>query len=143
MARPCKLTTDIQQKIGDGVSLGLTYRLAAESVGITYKTFNDWMNRGKTEKSGKYSQFYQYTQKCNAEGAKKLLENLNAAIKAGDKRICMWILERRFSEDFGRRVYRKTNVISENKNENMEILVKDIDTIRNEILNRLSMVGES
>jgi hypothetical protein len=31
MARPCKLTPEIQQKIGDGVSLGLTYALAANS----------------------------------------------------------------------------------------------------------------
>jgi len=54
----------------------------------------------------------------------------------------MWILERRFPEDFGRRVYRKMNVVSENINENVEILVKDTDTIRNEILNKLSLVGE-
>jgi hypothetical protein len=54
----------------------------------------------------------------------------------------MWILERRFPEDFGRRVYRKMNVVSENKNENVEIIVQDTNTIRNEILNKLSMVGE-
>jgi hypothetical protein len=29
MARPCKLTNELQQKIGDGISLGLTYALAA------------------------------------------------------------------------------------------------------------------
>jgi hypothetical protein len=34
------------------------------------------------------------------------------------------------------------NVVSENINENVEILVKDTDTIRNEILNKLSLVGE-
>ena len=54
MARPSKLTPDIQKRIGDNIALGLTYRLAAESVGITYKTFNEYMNRGQTEKSGKY-----------------------------------------------------------------------------------------
>jgi hypothetical protein len=88
------------------------------------------LDRGKTEKSGKYYQFYQYIQKCNAEGAKKLLENLNAAAKAGDTRICLWILDRRFSEDFGRRVYRKTNIVSENHNENVDIEVNDADKIR-------------
>jgi hypothetical protein len=41
MARPTKLTPEIQQKIGDGVSLGLTYSLAAESAGITYQTLNE------------------------------------------------------------------------------------------------------
>ena len=36
MASPSKLTPDITKRIGDGVSLGLTYALAANSVGITY-----------------------------------------------------------------------------------------------------------
>ena len=40
MARPCKLNSEIQQKIGDGISLGLTYALAASAAGVTYQTFN-------------------------------------------------------------------------------------------------------
>jgi hypothetical protein len=49
----------------------------------------------------------------------------------------MWILERRFSENFGRRQYRKMDVVSENKNENVEIIVNDADGIRNKILDKL------
>ena len=41
----------------------------------------------------------------------------------------MWILERRFPEDFARRQYRKMNVVSANKNENVEIMVQDTDAI--------------
>jgi len=54
----------------------------------------------------------------------------------------MFILERRFPEDFGRRVYRKTNVISENKNANVEIIVQDTDAIRKEILATFDRVEE-
>ena len=89
--------------------------MAAESAGVTYKTFNSWMTKGKTEKFGKYYQFYLYIQNCNADGAKKLLERLKDAAAAGNCQVCMWILERRFASDFGRRVYRKTNVVTENK----------------------------
>ena len=137
MARHCKLTPELQQRIGENIALGLTYRLAAESAGVTYKTFNDWMNKGKTEKSGKYYQFYKYITKCNADGALKLLERLNESAKAGNCQVCMWILERRFSEDFGRREYRKTNIVSENMNENIEVIVKDVDVIRQKILEKL------
>ena len=137
MARPCKLTPELQQRIGENIALGLTYKLAAESAGVTYKTFNDWMNKGKTEKSGKYYQFYKYITKCNADGALKLLERLNESAKAGNCQVCMWILERRFSEDFGRREYRKTNIVSENMNENIEVIVKDVDVIRQKILEKL------
>jgi hypothetical protein len=134
MARPSKLTPDIQKRIGDNIALGLTYALAASAAGITYKTFNDWMNKGKTEKSRNYYQFYKYIHKCNADGALKLLERLNESAKAGNCQICMWILERRFSEDFGRREYRKMNLVSENQNVNVEINVKEADILRKQIL---------
>jgi hypothetical protein len=140
MGRPCKLTSEIQQRIGENIALGLTYRLAAESVGITYKSFNSWMQQGKNSTSGKYYQFYKHINKCNADGAKQLLERLDLAAKAGNCQICMWILERRFPEDFARRHYRKMNIVSENKNENVEIIVQDTDAIRNEIIAKFVMV---
>lgn len=50
----------------------------------------------------------------------------------------MWILERRFSEDFGRREYRKTNIVSENLNQNIERGVKDADKIKEKILEKFA-----
>jgi hypothetical protein len=76
MPRPSKLTPEIQRRIGENISLGLTYALAVSAVGITYQTFNDWIKRGQTEKSGKYFQFSQYINKCNAYAAKKCLQPL-------------------------------------------------------------------
>ncbi len=48
----------------------------------------------------------------------------------------MWILERRFPDCFGRRVYRKMDVVSENKNENIELTINDTDGIRKKILEK-------
>jgi len=101
------------------------------------------MSKGKTEKSGKYFKFTQHIQKCNSDAAKVLLERLNVAAKAGDTRICMFILERRFPDEFGRRVYRNTNVVSENLNENVEIIVNNTDGIRKQILSKFDRVRES
>ena len=47
MARHCKLTPEIQQRIGDNVALGLTYSLDAEAAGITYKTLDEWLKKGR------------------------------------------------------------------------------------------------
>ncbi len=55
MVRPTKLIPGLQQRIGENVALGLTYSLAAEAVGITYKTLNLWPKRGQTDKSEKYN----------------------------------------------------------------------------------------
>jgi len=145
MARPTKLTPDVTKRIGDGVSLGLTYALAASSAGVTYQTFNQWMKLGRDSTSGKYFEFHKHIEQRNAEGALRILQKLNEAAKAGNCQVCMWILERRFSEDFGRRVYRKTNVVSENLNQNVnvEIIVQDTDAIREEILAKFDRVEES
>jgi hypothetical protein len=143
MARPSKLNPELQQKIGENISLGLTSALAPSAAGITYQTLNDWLKRGQTEKSGKYYHFFKYIQKCNADAAKTLLERLNTAAKAGDTRICMFILEKRFSEEFGRKVYRKTNIVAENLNQNVEIVVTDADKIRDSILEKFTLDTEN
>jgi len=140
MARPCKLIPELQQRIGDNIALGLTYSLAAEAAGITYKTFNLWMQRGQAEKSGKYYLFYKYIQKCNADAAKVLLERINGAAKNGNMQMCTWILERRFAADFSRRLYKKTNVVSENKNVIVDIAINDADGIRAQILEKFNRV---
>jgi transposase len=143
MSRPSKLTPKIQKRIGENIALGLTYSLAAESTGITYKTYNEWIKKGQTEKSGKYHQFYKYIQKCNADATKTLLERLNDAAKTGDMRICTWILERRFPENFGRHEYRKMNIVSENLNQNIELIANDANVIRKQILAKFNLVGEN
>jgi hypothetical protein len=43
-------------------------------------------------------------------------------------------IRKAFPTTFWRREYRKINAISENKNENIEIIVKDGNVIRKEIL---------
>jgi hypothetical protein len=98
--------------------------------------------KGKNSKSGEYFDFYKFIQKCNADAAKKCLERLNEAAKEGNCTVRMWILERRFSEDFARRQYRKMNIVAENLNQNVEIKVNDADAIRKEILAKFNMVGE-
>lgn len=86
---------------------------------------------------------YRYIQKCNADGAKKLLERLNDAAVAGNCQVCMWILERRLPDCFGRRVYRKMDVVSENKNENIELIINDADEIRETILEKFVLCIEN
>ena len=101
------------------------------------------MKLGRDSISGKYFEFYKHIEQRNAEGALKILQKLNDEAKAGNCQVCMFILERRFSEDFGRRVYRKTNVVSENINANVETTVQEADAIREEILAKFDRVEES
>jgi hypothetical protein len=103
------------------------------------------MKLGRDSTSGKYFEFYKHIEKCNAEGALRILQKLNDAARAGNCQVCMFILERRFSEDFGRRVYRKTNVVAEKLNQNVivDIAINDADSIRAQILAKFDRVEES
>jgi hypothetical protein len=92
------------------------------------------MQQSENSTSGEYFKFYKFIQKCNADAVKNCLESLNEATKAGNCTVCIWILERRFSEDFGRRVYRKTNAVSENLNQKVEIITNEADILRKQIL---------
>lgn len=94
----------------------------------------------KNSTSWEHVQFSQHIEKCSADGALKRLKHLNEAAEAWNCQVCMWILESRFPEDFGRRWYRKINADSENKKENVEIIVTDADIIRKQILAKLAMV---
>ena len=127
-------------EIDENIALGFTYGLVVNAAGVTYQTLNDWIKKGRNSTSGKYFEFYKHIKKCNADAVKALLERLNYAAAAGNCHVCMWILERRFSEEFGRRVYRKTNVVSKNLNQNVEIVVTDIDKIREKILEKFAFV---
>jgi len=101
------------------------------------------MNKRKNLTSGQYFEFYKHIEKCNAEGAFKCLQRLKEAANVGNCQVCMWILERRFPDDFGRREYRKINAVSENINENVEIRIMDAYGIRKAILAKLAMGRES
>ena len=54
----------------------------------------------------------------------------------------MFILERLVPEEFGRRAYRKITSVSENKNENVELIVNDADDIREKVLEKFALVRE-
>ena len=123
--------------------MGLTYSLAVASAGITYQTFNEWMNKGINSTSGEYFEYYKHITKCDAEGALKCLKRLNEADNAENCQVCMWILERWFPGAYGRCEYRKINANSANKNENVKIRIMNTDGIRNKILEKLSMGRES
>ena len=64
------------------------------------------------------------------------------ASEAENCQVCMWIVERRFPEDYWKHEYRKINAVSENKNENVELIINDVNEIRTEILAKFVLVRE-
>ena len=86
MARPSKLSPDITKRIGENIALGLPYLLQPKLQELRIKRSTNGSRKARNSKSGEYFEFYKFIQKCNADAAKKCLERLNEAAKAGNCR---------------------------------------------------------
>lgn len=99
MARPTKLTPEVQETICKAIRIGATYQAAAEAAGISYETFNEW-RKGKTHK---FIAFSEAVNRANADAQLDLLQKIQIASEK-DWRAGTWILEHRFRQDYGNSV---------------------------------------
>jgi hypothetical protein len=102
VARPEKLTPELQQKIVDSLRMGNYIETSSAYAGITKSTLYEWMKRGAREKRGKYKEFSNAVEKAMAEAemwdvaliAQAAKENWQAAA---------WRLERKYPARWGRK----------------------------------------
>jgi transposase len=99
MARPTKLTPDVQEKICEAIRHGATYQAASEAAGVAYSTFNDWHK----DLRPRFVKFSEAIRRANADAQLDLLAKIANKSKE-DWRAAAWILERRFKNDFGQAI---------------------------------------
>ncbi len=102
MARPTKLTDQVQATIIAALEAGATYDLAAQCAGINPATFYRWKQRGE-EGDSDYVVFAESVELAGAVALVDALKTIKAA-SADPKywQAAAWLLERRLHEDFGR-----------------------------------------
>lgn len=105
MARPTKLTPQVQQRIVQAIALGSTYELAAGYGGIAYNTFNEWMKAGAAAKSGRFLEFYEAVKEAEGAAAVGWLAKIEKAANDGAWQAAAWKLERRYPQSYGRQVH--------------------------------------
>lgn len=108
MARQSKLTPETQQKIVDAIAKGNYLETAAALGGITYKSLNNWMNKGAANKGDEYVQFFHAVKRAEAEAEAARVERINSAGKDGNWQADAWYLERRYPDRWGKRVQEVT-----------------------------------
>ena len=102
MARPTKLTPEVQDLIVDGINAGLTFRLTCARVGVNPGTFYRWLETGEIVKTGMYREFYEAVERAKADSALRLVSQITLQALT-DWRAAAFILERRFPDDYGKR----------------------------------------
>ena len=101
MARPTKLTPEIQARIVALLRAGNYMETAAAAAGISKQTLYDWLKRGARTKSGQFRGFLDAVEKATAEAEARMVAII---AKASEKQwqAAAWHLERTKPERYGR-----------------------------------------
>jgi hypothetical protein len=103
MARPCKLTPEVQEKIVTAIAAGNAEETAAEYAGIHPATFFRWMAEGRPcRNGGPKGEFYEAVKKAQVQAE---VSHVIVIEQAKDKawQAAAWWLERRHHDRWGRR----------------------------------------
>lgn len=101
MARPTKLTPEVQKMFIDAYSVGTPIRLACQYAGISEATYFAWVVRGE-KREQPYLEFLEAVQKSQGRAVVGWLAKIEAAANEGNWQAAAWKLERRYPEEFGR-----------------------------------------
>ncbi len=106
MARPTKLTPEVSEKIVRAIRAGNYPAVAAAHAGIHASTYYRWMERGELEgdavEDDPYRHFRSEVERAIADSEAAEVGLVLKAARDGDWRAAAWLLERRFSERWGR-----------------------------------------
>jgi hypothetical protein len=82
------------------------YERACNAVGISYATFNRWMNAGipdvgDSDYNAKYHKFRETILNAEAQLQRTVLQGIKQKAKDGDRKAMEWLAEHRWKEEYG------------------------------------------
>jgi hypothetical protein len=135
--RKCKLNDNLTLVICENIELGLSYGLTCQAAGISFDTFNEWMKAGSTGKEKKFTDFYNNVRASEATCAKNCLTRIREAAERGNTANDMWLLERRYFADYGRKDNLNMKAQTEALNYNVDLTENEIEAKRSALLTRI------
>lgn len=103
MARPLKLSQELQERIALAIRAGNYARIAAEMNGIGETTFYRWLEMGAEPNSPKiYREFRESIKRAEAEAEVAHVARIRQAADNGTWQAAAWYLERKHGDRWGR-----------------------------------------
>jgi transposase len=132
--RKSKLTEELTEVFCENIELGLSYNLSCQAAGISFQSFNDWMKAGAAGKDKKFCDFYDKVRASESICAKNCLQRIRDSAERGNTNNDMWLLERRYPADYGRKENISMKSQTEALNYNVDIPAAEIEKRRSSIL---------
>lgn len=99
--RPSRLTPGVQERLVHATRIGASRESAAKYAGISLRTLEYWIRRGRTQQRGKFAVLLVDLRAADTHAEFTLLARISLAAQK-DWRAAAWILERRFPKKWGR-----------------------------------------
>lgn len=152
MARPSKLTKEIQNQIVVAVRAGNYMETAAAFAGISKDTFYKWLKRGARErqrlddstnakprkKELPFLEFSDAVTRAISEAEVRDVQNISKAGEAGDWRASAWRLARRHPERWG-----NTEKVQANVNHSGEVVDRHEQHTKVEVVHRFKQYTDA
>ena len=141
MAKKTKITPELIELARQNVKLGFSYAALAASLNISEDTLYSWFRRARESGEQPYTSFYAAVREGEAELLTECLESVKASMKH-DVKAAFFMLEKRFSSDYGKSS--QLNINAETRNQNLNLNVNttmtadELNAIRMKILEKLS-----
>ncbi len=154
IVKQSKISKKMIGRICEGIRQGLRYKEVAESCGICYATFRNWMNWGEENQTGLYALLYRSVKVAQAEAEKKLLGIIHRAAEGGqvfedeelyydsgnnlkgrkvskkvarpDAKSAQWILSRRYPKRYSEQMQMQLSLKDEEKEDEVDYIGKRI-----------------
>ena len=141
MAKKCKITPDLIDRMKENVRLGFTYSALSLSLGISEDIFYSWIRKGRDEGLQPCCSFYAALKETESELLKECLTQLKLSAKLGNIESTKWLMEKRFNKDgYGKQTQVNMNAKTEsvNLNVNVDATTEEREKIRAGILAKLA-----
>jgi len=99
-----KLTPERRAKAVAAVKLGMTRAQQAAYAGVSLSTLQKWLAKGRAAKGGALSKWADEMEESEAVAIARNLAVIMKAAREGTWQAAAWYLERKYPDDYGRRV---------------------------------------
>ncbi len=103
-SRLTKFTADARRRFVEGIRLGATISMACQFAGFGRSTFYKAMKMAQERPGSIYSDFVDEVERAKGQAAIGWLAKIEKSANEGSWQAAAWKLERRYPEDYGRRV---------------------------------------
>ena len=145
VGRRTRCTAALCREAEKAASLGLSYPLIAQYIGVHHSTIYNWIDRGKRERTGIYKEFIDAIKKGEGKCAALNMATIQKAARGGQWAAAAWVMERRFSYSVGvdHESLPIENALEESpeyweSEDGMDELANDLESLGPDLINRIA-----